>query len=128
MKALYTIQRHNAFYLKSKIVNIEKGDLIQYFLFVELPVRFTKNLEEEMSVIKGQPMYLTCELSKDRDVLWKKDGKPLSEIAGKVAISVIGLQRSVTIQDSNDDDAGVYTCECENLKTQSNVKIIGKYK
>lgn len=91
-------------------------------------MRFTKNLEEEISVIKGQPMYLTCELSKDRDVLWKKDGKPLSEIAGKIAINVIGLQRSVTVQDANDDDAGVYTCECENLKTQSNVKIIGEYK
>lgn len=95
---------------------------------VELPVRFTKNLEEEVSVIKGQPMYLTCELNKDRNVIWKKNGKPLSEIAGKVAINVIGLQHAVTIQDSTDDDAGAYTCECENLKTQTNVLVIGKYK
>lgn len=78
-----------------------------------------------MSVIKGQPMYLSCELSKDRDVVWKKDGKELKPAPGKVAINVIGLQRTVTIHDSNDDDAGVYTCECENLKTQVNVKIIG---
>lgn len=119
------IQGHNAFV--GEKVNIAKGDLVFFFFFfVELPVRFTKNLEEEVSVIKGQPMYLTCELSKDRDVIWKKNGKPLSEIAGKVAINVIGLQRSVTIQDANDDDAGVYTCECENLKTQTNVKVIGK--
>lgn len=90
-------------------------------------MRFTKNLEEDISVIKGQPMYLTCELSKDRNVIWKKDGKLLSEIAGKVAINVIGLQHAITIQDATDDDAGVYTCECENLKTQSNVKVIGMY-
>lgn len=80
-----------------------------------------------MSVIKGQPMYLTCELSKDRDVVWKKNGKELKQIAGKIQINVIGLQRSVTIQDTNDDDAGVYTCECEDIKTQTNVKVIGMH-
>lgn len=80
-----------------------------------------------MSVIKGQPMYLTCELSKDRDVVWKKDGKELKQIAGKIQINVIGLQHSVTIQDANDDDAGVYTCECEDIKTQANVKVIGMH-
>lgn len=90
-------------------------------------MKFTKNLDEEMSVIKGQPMYLTCELSKDRDVVWKKDGKELKQIAGKIQINVIGLQRTVTIQDANDDDAGVYTCECEDIKTQTNVKVIGMH-
>lgn len=72
-------------------------------------------------------MYLTCELSKDRDVAWKKNGKPLKDIAGKLAINVIGLQRAVTIQDAAEEDAGVYTCECENIKTDGNVKVIGMY-
>lgn len=70
-------------------------------------------------------MYLTCELSKDKEVVWKKNGKELKSIPGKITINVIGLQQGITIQDSNDDDAGVYTCECENIKTQTNVKIIG---
>ncbi len=94
---------------------------------IELPVKFTKNLEEETSVLKGQPMYLTCELSKDRDVVWKKNGQEIKEIPGKIQINVIGLQRAITMQDANDDDAGVYTCECENIKTQTNVKVIGMY-
>lgn len=72
-------------------------------------------------------MYLNCELSKDKDVVWKKNGKELKEIPGKIQINVIGLQRAVTIQDMNDDDAGVYTCECENIKTETNVKVIGMY-
>lgn len=76
--------------------------------------------------MKGQPMYLTCELSKDRPVVWKKNGKELVQLPGKVQINVIGLQQAVTIQDANDDDAGVYTCECENLKTETKVKVIGK--
>lgn len=94
---------------------------------IELPVKFTKNLEEETSVLKGQPMYLNCELSKDRDVVWKKNGVEIKEIPGKIQINIIGLQRAITIQDANDDDAGVYTCECENIKTQTTVKVIGMY-
>lgn len=79
-------------------------------------------------MLKGQPMYLTCELNKDRNVVWKKDGNELKSVAGKVAINVIGLQHAVTIQDANDDDTGVYTCECENLKTETTVKVLGMYK
>lgn len=37
---------------------------------IELPVKFTKNLEEETSVLKGQPMYLTCELTLLQAVKW----------------------------------------------------------
>ncbi len=94
---------------------------------IELPVKFIKNLEEETSVLKGQPMYLTCELNKDRDVVWKKNGQEIKEVPGKIQINIIGLQRAITIQDANDDDTGVYTCECENIKTQTNVKVIGMY-
>lgn len=72
-------------------------------------------------------MYLTCELSKDRDVVWKKNGQEIKEIPGKLQINIIGLQRAITIQDATDDDAGVYTCECENIKTQTTVKVIGMY-
>ena len=71
-------------------------------------MRFTKNLEEETTVIKGQPLYLTCELSKDRSVVWKKNGNPLSAVPCKIAINVIGLQQAFTMKDSNDDDAAVF--------------------
>ncbi|KAL4656704.1 titin-like [Arapaima gigas] len=107
----------------AKLGNKEKTSTAK-LIVEELPVRFTKTLEEEISVIKGQPTYLTCELSKERDVVWKKNGIPLQPIPGKLAINIIGLQHAVTIQNADDDDSGVYSCECENLKTQGNVKVV----
>lgn len=79
--------------------------------------------------MKGQPMYLTCELNKERDVTWKRNSTKLKNKAGKVAINIIGLQHAVTIQNAADDDAGTYTCEVdeqEDIKTITNVKVIGK--
>lgn len=74
-------------------------------------------------------MYLTCELNKERDVIWKRNGALLKNKAGKVAINIIGLQHAVTIQNATDEDAGAYTCEVdgqEDVKTTTNVKVIGK--
>lgn len=96
------------------------------FSFTELPVKFVRELEEEMSVLKGQPMYLTCELNKDREVTWKRNGKPFYSIPGKINVAVIGLSRAVTIQNSGEADTGIYTCECEDVKTETNIKVIGK--
>lgn len=94
-----------------------------------MPVKWVKTLEEDgMSVLKSQPMYLTCELNKERDVVWKKSGVPLKNIPGKVAINVIGMQHAITIQDTGDDDAGIYACECDDIRTKTDVKIIGMYR
>lgn len=74
-------------------------------------------------------MYLTCELNKERDVIWKRNGAILKKQAGKVAINIIGMQHAVTIQNSTDDDGGSYTCEVdgqEDVKTMTQVKVIGK--
>lgn len=100
--------------------------VLSCLLFSELPVKFVKELEEETSALKGQHLYMTCELNKDKDVIWKKDGKTLASIPGKLQIAVIGLQRAITIQDAGDFDVGVYTCECEDAKTTTKVKVIGK--
>lgn len=79
--------------------------------------------------MKGQPIYMTCELNKERDVVWKKDGTVLKKKANKVQINIIGMQHAVTIQNSTEDDAGSYSCEVdgqEDVKTVTNVKVIGK--
>ena len=99
------------------------------YLFTELPVKWIKELDEETSALKGQPVYMTCELNKERDVVWKKDGTVLKKKANKVQINVIGMQHAVTIQNSAEDDAGSYSCEVdgqEDVKTITNVKVIGK--
>lgn len=95
----------------------------------ELPVKWVKELEVETTCMKGQPMYLTCELNKERDVVWKRNGEVIKTKAGKVAINIIGLQHAVTIQNATEDDAGAYTCEVdgqEEVKTTTNVKVIGE--
>lgn len=95
----------------------------------ELPVKWVKELEEETSALKGQPIYMTCELNKERDVVWKRNDQVLKKKAGKVQINIIGMQHAVTIQNSSEEDAGAYTCEVsgqEEVKTSTNVKVIGE--
>lgn len=79
-------------------------------------------------MIKGQPFYLSCELNKERDVVWRKDGKIIKDTPGKFILSIIGLQRSITIMDADDKDSGTYTVTVENstLSCQSCVQVIGK--
>lgn len=92
-------------------------------------MKWLKELEPDTSCMKGQPMYLTGELNKERDVIWKHNGAVLKTKAGKVAINVIGMQHAVTIQNATEEDAGAYTCEVagqEDVKTTTNVKVIGK--
>lgn len=74
---------------------------------------------------------MTCELNKERDVIWKKDGQVLKKKAGKIQINIIGMQHAMTIQNSTEDDTGVYSCEVsgqEDVKTATNVKVIGEQK
>lgn len=95
----------------------------------ELPVKWIKELGEETSAIKGQPLYMTCELNKERDVIWKKNGEVLKKKQGKIQINIIGMQHAVTIQNSTEEDVGVFSCEVagqEDVKTTTNVKVIGK--
>lgn len=92
-------------------------------------MRFVKTLEEEVTVVKGQPLYLSCELNKERDVVWRKDGKIVVEKPGRIVPGVIGLMRALTINDADDTDAGTYTVTVENannLECSSCVKVVGE--
>ena len=100
-----------------------------YSLLTELPVKWIKELDEETSPLKGQPLYMTCELNKERDVVWKRSGKILKLKTGKISINVIGLGHAVTVQNTTEEDAGLYTCEVANqpdVMTSTNVKVIGE--
>lgn len=91
-------------------------------------MRFVKTLEEEVTVVKTQPLYLTCELNKERNVVWRKDGKIIQAKPGKFALGVIGLSHSLTVADSDDSDAGTYTVTVEDseLSCSSCVRVVGK--
>uniref|UniRef100_A0A3P8UF35 Ig-like domain-containing protein n=1 Tax=Cynoglossus semilaevis TaxID=244447 RepID=A0A3P8UF35_CYNSE len=78
---------------------------------------------------KLKPIYMTCELNKEREVVWKKNGQLLKQKANKLQINIIGMQHAVTIQNSSEEDGGVYSCEVanqEDVKTSTNVKCIGE--
>lgn len=80
-------------------------------------------------MVRGQPLYLSCELNKERDVVWRKDGKIVVEKPGKIVPGVIGLLRALTINDADDSDAGTYTVTVENannLECSSCVKVVGQ--
>lgn len=112
------------------VVKVIKYYVSNTFPFpAELPVRFVKTLEEEVTVVKTQPLYLSCELNKDRDVVWTKNGKQISNEPGRFQINIIGLTQTLTILAADDPDAGVYTCSVEsaNIKCSSNVKVVGKF-
>lgn len=82
-----------------------------------------------MSAVKGQPVYLSCELNKERDVIWKKNGELLKKQENKLQINIIGLVHAITIQNAIEEDAGCYSCEVANqteLKTSTNVKVTGE--
>ena len=104
---------------------------LSFPVVTELPVKWLKELDEDTSPLKGQPLYMTCELNKERDVIWKRNGEVLKKKAGKIQINIIGMQHAVTIQNTAAEDTGLYTCEVanqEDVKTTTNVKVIGKKK
>jgi len=110
-------------------VRYATGSLNASHVCAELPVKWLKELEPETSCMKGQPMYLTCELNKERDVTWKRNGANLKKQAGKIVVNIIGMQHALTIQNATEDDAGLYSCEVdgqEDVKTTTNIKVIGK--
>uniref|UniRef100_A0A3P8SUN1 Ig-like domain-containing protein n=1 Tax=Amphiprion percula TaxID=161767 RepID=A0A3P8SUN1_AMPPE len=111
---------------KLNIIDVQLSDTGEYTCVAK------NELEEETSTLKGQPIYMTCELNKERDVVWKKNGAVLKKKEGKVQINVIGMQHAVTIQNSTDEDAGAYTCEVDGqedakgIPTMANLTVIGK--
>lgn len=68
---------------------------------------------------------MTCELTKDKPVVWKKDGVPIDDTQTRYAISVIGLQRSITVTSSDFEDAGVYSVETANISCAEKVNVQG---
>uniref|UniRef100_A0A8C6U3I6 Titin n=1 Tax=Neogobius melanostomus TaxID=47308 RepID=A0A8C6U3I6_9GOBI len=118
---------------KLNIIDVQLSDTGEYTCIAKnagKEVTFNSIFLPRIASEMGQPIYMTCELNKERDVVWRKDGKFLGKRENKVQINIIGMQHSVTIQNSVEADAGVYSCEVsekEDVKTSSNVKVIGVY-
>uniref|UniRef100_A0A665VF13 Ig-like domain-containing protein n=1 Tax=Echeneis naucrates TaxID=173247 RepID=A0A665VF13_ECHNA len=89
-------------------------------LFYKMKVKFTKPLENVVS-LKGRSLTLRCEVNKPKaDVQWLKDGKDISP-SRRHTIRAQGRERSFTIHQIVEEDAGEYTCESTDDRTRATV-------
>uniref|UniRef100_A0A3B5QHC0 Obscurin like cytoskeletal adaptor 1b n=1 Tax=Xiphophorus maculatus TaxID=8083 RepID=A0A3B5QHC0_XIPMA len=73
--------------------------------------------------LKGKTLTLQCEVNKPKgDVQWLKDGKEMTP-SRRCTIRAQGRERSLTIQQLTDKDAGQYVCESTDDRTAANVSI-----
>ena len=93
-------------------------------LFVkEEPFDFTEKLKN-LKVKRGDKCELQCAVNKPNIALqWFKDGKPITD--NKETVN--GLVHKLTIPIAEDKDKGVYTAKYEDLQTEGNVEVLGKF-
>lgn len=86
---------------------------------------FTKPLENIVS-LKGSILILRCEISTPKgDVQWLKDGHEISP-SRRHTIRAQGRERSFTIQQLEEEDAGEYACESTDDRTSATVNVQSK--
>lgn len=123
-----------------KVVNAQPEDEAKYSckvgsqvstakLTVEEPdVQFIVPLPDITFVPKNTDVELTVTLSQpDVEVTWCKNGKPIKE-GPKHSVDVEGTVRRLIIKDADDDDAADYTCIAGNTKSNTQVRVEGKFK
>ncbi len=89
-------------------------------------VKFVRPLENVIS-LKGSSLILRCEVSKPKgDVQWLKDGREISP-SRRHTIRAQGRERSFTIHQLLEEDAGEYTCESTDDRTSAVVTVESKY-
>lgn len=92
----------------------------------EMMVKFTRRLENT-AALKGSSLVLRCELNKPKgDVQWLKDGKEISP-SRRHTIRAQGRERSFTIHQLVEGDAGEYACESTDDRTSATVTVESKY-
>ncbi|XP_061648759.1 obscurin-like protein 1 isoform X6 [Phyllopteryx taeniolatus] len=94
-----------------------------FSLFVkEMKVKFIRPLENVTS-LKGSSLTLRCEINKPKgDVQWVKDGQEILPSC-RYRIRAQGRERSFTIFEVLDEDAGKYACESTDDSTLATVIV-----
>lgn len=91
-----------------------------------MKIKFSKPLQNIVG-LKGSNVVLRCELHTTRgDVQWLKSNQEI--IPNRhFTIRADGQERSLTIHDLTDDDAGEYMCESKDERTCATVVVQSKY-
>ncbi|XP_044072899.1 obscurin-like protein 1 isoform X8 [Siniperca chuatsi] len=91
-------------------------------LVKEMTVKFIRPLENIVS-LKGSSLILRCEINKPKgDVQWLKDGNEISP-SRRHTIRAQGRERSFTIHQLVEEDAGEYACESTDDRTSATVTV-----
>ncbi|XP_068561253.1 obscurin-like protein 1 isoform X2 [Cebidichthys violaceus] len=100
-----------------------KTDEMHFSLLVkEMKVKFIKPLENTVS-LNGSSLILRCEINKPKgDVQWLKDGQEISP-SRRHTIRAQGRERSFTIHQLVEEDAGEYACESTDDRTSASVTV-----
>uniref|UniRef100_A0A4W6CYB1 Obscurin-like protein 1 n=1 Tax=Lates calcarifer TaxID=8187 RepID=A0A4W6CYB1_LATCA len=78
---------------------------------------------ENIVSLKGSSLTLRCEINKPKgDVQWLKDGQEISP-SRRHTIRAQGRERSFTIHQIVDEDAGEYACESTDDRTSATVSV-----
>ncbi|KAL7882063.1 hypothetical protein AOLI_G00089120, partial [Acnodon oligacanthus] len=87
-----------------------------------MKVKFSKPLENTVG-LKDSDVVLRCELYKSKgDVQWLKNNQEITPNR-HFTIRADGRERSLTIHNVTDDDAGEYACESKDERTSATVVV-----
>ncbi|XP_029139630.1 obscurin [Protobothrops mucrosquamatus] len=86
-----------------------------------LPVRFQEELKSQ-ELLEGKTAVLRCALNKTAVVDWRKDAQTLQPSA-KYKIKQKENVAELTIQDVTEEDAGEYSCICEDQITSASISV-----
>uniref|UniRef100_A0A3Q1FD51 Obscurin-like protein 1 n=1 Tax=Acanthochromis polyacanthus TaxID=80966 RepID=A0A3Q1FD51_9TELE len=97
-------------------------DEMYFSLLVKMKVKFIRQLENIVA-LKGSSPMLQCEINKPKgDVQWLKDGQEISP-SRRHTIRAQGRERSFTIRQLVEEDAGEYVCESTDDRTSATVTV-----
>ncbi|XP_067459168.1 obscurin isoform X7 [Thunnus thynnus] len=104
------------------VCHINTDEMYFSLLVKEMKVKFIKPLENIVA-LKGSGLTLRCEINKPKgDVQWLKDGQEISP-SRRHTIRAQGRERTFTIHELVDEDAGEYACESTGDRTSAIVTL-----
>ncbi|XP_028249500.1 obscurin-like protein 1 isoform X13 [Parambassis ranga] len=104
------------------VCDVNTDEMYFSLLVKAMRVKFIKQLENVVS-LKGSKLTLQCEINKPKgDVQWLKDGQEISP-SRQHTIRAQGRERSFTIHQVTEEDAGEYVCESTDDRTSATVTV-----
>ncbi|XP_074514165.1 obscurin isoform X1 [Sebastes fasciatus] len=104
------------------VCDVKTDEMYFSLLVKEMKMKFIRPLENIVS-LEGRSLILRCEINKPKgDVQWLKDGQEISP-SRRHTIRAQGRERTFTIHQLVEEDAGEYACESTDDRTSATVTV-----